>query len=321
MNEETQTDGAAEAEPLPPPLPEAPPPPPPQAPPAAPAVTVPAQPHIPVGGIGATGRPGVPPTSRRVSAATESTPLFLGEPSDGGQHGPLLFDEAAEKEYGPSRWKATLEAIAAKVFWDGFLWERFAFVSSRGLGYGATSLVRTRRDAKPHAAACSATQPHTLGSARGARACRAARRRCAFGSRWLRAAAAASRAQPYFLLTGLGAAIGVFCGQLLYASAVYGVSAAQHHIAGQRVPTAKTLLMGLEHAALLAAAAFVAGTFWQPVANMMQGASHSHARASREGPPARAQRAAGAAQGSCCTAQRWPRNVRTAHSLSWTCSG
>ncbi len=77
----------------------------------------------------------------------------------------------------------------------------------------------------------------------------------------------------------MGAACGVFFGQLLYASGVYAVSAAQHHASGQRVPTPKMLLMGLEHAGLLASAAFCSGSCWQPVANLMQGARAAHASA------------------------------------------
>ncbi len=51
---------------------------------------------------------------------------------------------------------------------------------------------------------------------------------------------------------------------------MYGVSVLQHRQAKQPVPTPKTLLMGLEFAALLATAAFFSGFFWQPIANMMQ---------------------------------------------------
>ncbi len=64
----------------------------------------------------------------------------------------------------------------------------------------------------------------------------------------------------------------MFFGQLLYASGVYAVSAAQHRYRGQPVPTPRTLLMGLEVAILLAMAAFCSGSCWQPVANLMQGA-------------------------------------------------
>jgi hypothetical protein len=53
-----------------------------------------------------------------------------------------IFDESGERDYGPGRWKATAEAIAAKIFWDGFFWERFAFISAKGLGCGNSSMVR-----------------------------------------------------------------------------------------------------------------------------------------------------------------------------------
>ena len=75
--------------------------------------------------------------------------------------------------------------------------------------------------------------------------------------------------QPYFLLTGFGAFLGVFLGQLAYASGVYGVSVLQHRAAGQRVPTPKTLVMGVEFSLLIATAAFFSGFFWQPIANLM----------------------------------------------------
>ena len=79
---------------------------------------------------------------RRVSNATESTPLFLHAPVEDGNE-PLVFgDEGIESQYFPSRWKATLEATVSKVFWDGFGWERFAYLSARGLGQGPTTLVR-----------------------------------------------------------------------------------------------------------------------------------------------------------------------------------
>lgn len=61
--------------------------------------------------------------------------------------------------------------------------------------------------------------------------------------------------------------MGVFLGQLTYASGVYWLSAAMAQVRGQVVPTAKTLLMGLEFAALLSAAAFVSGFTWEPVVN------------------------------------------------------
>jgi hypothetical protein len=127
--------GAEEAPLLPPPKPHAPPLPPlPEHAPHAPPVQ---------GGVGLASGPrtGAGPV-RRLSAATESTPLFLGGDAGAAHHGPLVFDEGGEKEYGPSRWKATVEATVAKVFWDGFLWERMAFVAARGLGDGPTTPVR-----------------------------------------------------------------------------------------------------------------------------------------------------------------------------------
>lgn len=54
----------------------------------------------------------------------------------------LLLDEEEEAQYLPSRWTATFEAVASKVFWDGFMWERFALLSTRGLGQGPTTAVR-----------------------------------------------------------------------------------------------------------------------------------------------------------------------------------
>ena len=38
------------------------------------------------------------------------------------------------------RWKATLEAVLAKVFWDGFLWEAFALLAQR-TGHGPQTFV------------------------------------------------------------------------------------------------------------------------------------------------------------------------------------
>lgn len=72
------------------------------------------------------------------------------------------------------------------------------------------------------------------------------------------------------MLTGLGAGIGVGVGQLAYASGVYAVAALSSALAGQPVPTARTLLMGLEFAALLSVAAFWTGCCWQPVVNALQ---------------------------------------------------
>ena len=71
--------------------------------------------------------------------------------------------------------------------------------------------------------------------------------------------------QAFCLLTGLGAALFVFIGQLSYASFVYALSAASARARGDVVPTAKTLLMGLEFAALISAAAVLAGFTWEPV--------------------------------------------------------
>jgi hypothetical protein len=93
------------------------------------------------GGLGEA-RGGKAPSFRRVSSASESTPLFLHAPVEEGNE-PLAFgDESIESQYFPSRWKATLEATVSKVFWDGFGWERFAFLSAKGLGQGPTTLVR-----------------------------------------------------------------------------------------------------------------------------------------------------------------------------------
>jgi hypothetical protein len=75
--------------------------------------------------------------------------------------------------------------------------------------------------------------------------------------------------QVYFLLTGVGAALGVFMGQLAYASGVYAVTAVTTQARGEVVPTAKTLLMGVEFAALLSAGAFLAGFTWEPVVNSL----------------------------------------------------
>lgn len=79
--------------------------------------------------------------------------------------------------------------------------------------------------------------------------------------------------QTFYLCTGFGAAFGVFTGQLLYASGVYAYSALVARATHSAVPTPKTLLMGLEIAALLSAAAFAAGFAWQPVVHMLVGAS------------------------------------------------
>jgi hypothetical protein len=70
--------------------------------------------------------------------ASEATPLFLHNPTEGDKL--LLLDEVEEGLYLPGRWKATLEACVAKVFWDGFLWERFAFLSVRRAHEGPTTL-------------------------------------------------------------------------------------------------------------------------------------------------------------------------------------
>ena len=191
------------------------------------------------GGLGAASG-GKAPSYRRVSAASETTPLFLHAPVDEGNE-PLVFDEALESAYFPSRWKATLEATVSKVFWDGFGWERFAYLSAKGLGQGPTTLVRHPR--------CRQEAAHCL--------------LCDLSAHpWC-------YTQAFCLMTGLGAALAVFVGQLSYASGVYALSAASARARGDVVPTAKTLLMGLEFAALISAAAFLAGFTWEPVVNAL----------------------------------------------------
>ncbi len=155
-------EGAPAALPAPQPQADAPQPPPP-APPSAPPAAPPAD--APHGVAGLTVRPVQQAPSRRVSAATEATPLFLGHldrDASGSHDGPLVFDEGGEKEYGPSRWKATAEATVAKVFWDGFLWERMAYVAAKGYGAGATTLVRA-----PGGRAAPAERGARAGRARG----------------------------------------------------------------------------------------------------------------------------------------------------------
>jgi hypothetical protein len=197
--------------------------------------------------------------------------LSLHGPTERGES-LLLLDEAKESQYGVSRWKATLEALVSKVFWDGFMWELFAFLSLR-LGQGPTSPVRGLRPTCDSAAPPPALSRLTLRRAGSLTSLSMA----------LAASTAASvrpavswdthpgvtHPQVYFLLTGVGAALGVFMGQLAYASGVYAVTAVTKHARGEVVPTAKTLLMGLEFAALLSAGAFLAGFTWEPVVNSL----------------------------------------------------
>lgn len=96
-----------------------------------------------------------------------------------------------------------------QVFWDGFFWERGAYVAT-GLGYGNSTFVRSELRAAPSPAArrwacrsCRFLLPTgalPLPSSRSASGLR------------LTSPYAPSPAQGYFLCSGLGAALGVFVG-------------------------------------------------------------------------------------------------------------
>ena len=93
------------------------------------------------GGIGATASGML----RRVSWLSEQTPLFLDSVFKPGGV-PLFFSEHEDSLYGRSRFLAPGEAAVSKVFWDGFCWERAAFIAAR-LGCSPATPVRGQHGA------------------------------------------------------------------------------------------------------------------------------------------------------------------------------